>query len=888
MEGPETSLVEVREELMVSPGCETLNPCSKTAHFLKPISGSLETELPRLPSQRLSNLEQSSSEPKDLPLSIGFHGWRCRASNWSIWVDKMRVLHEPTWKKAGIFEAILNSTYQIKRNITLVLGLAEKWCCETKSFILSWGEASVTLEDVMILGGFSVLGSPVFAPLETEESKEVEETLKSARIEIVRSKAKKACPHLWMQRFMDNGSEFEHEAFLAFWLSRYVFTNAHETIREHVFSTAVHLARGTRLALAPAVLASIYRDLCLLKDAITASTKMEKDEVFKLTLWSPFQLVQVWAWERFTELRPQPNPIAKGEPRLVQWHDVSFKVEKVRLALESASGSFEWRPYTVQIDNWKQPKFYRENEVCIWTTARLDKELESFVRCLKVSELVGLDCIEQYLPHRVARQFGMDQDIPGCVPQSQNLTHEIAWLNYCESLTGVKLYIPSRLYKAGVTARYLKWWKDSVLESKGTAKGLKKSAKNPKGKRGESSSGCSGFHQKIESFHGKMEANDTSVSPNCAVKISKKQGDRVNKTKKSKSVSQILEEKQVHDNDSTSPASCRKSSKKSVKNPKGNKNGKEESSSPDVPLGSSKELAQTLKRKKRDNSYYASPDVHLRNSKESVQTLKRKKRDDSDSASPGLSKKCMKKSTKKSEGIKKDTPVSASSKHAFGSSKRPALAMKYKEEGSNDVVSHVLPSASAIGSPCTLERKNGNSSSDPISLERNFNGKEAEDSTEDYNPTISEMLRSCKKRRNIITEDSDDDGNPSGHSQGHSSTIADDEVVKYFEPLAMLAEKVIEDEASLRVGETFKGPHKEQRELEMVQEEVAMGESERTTEHEKEDNPEQPVHEMPSINGVERECSCYAVDIPGLTLEARISRLEKLVEELKAMRSACK
>ncbi|KAE8669969.1 Ribosome-binding factor A family protein isoform 1 [Hibiscus syriacus] len=831
MEGPETSLVEVREEeLMVTPGCQTLDPCSKTARFLKPIFSSLKTPLPKLPSQNLSSLEQSSFNPKDLPLSIGYHGWRCRASNWSIWVDKMRVLHESTWKKAGIFDAILNSTYQIKRNSDLVLGLAEKWCCETKSFVFPWGEASVTLEDVMILGGFSVLGSPVFAELDTDESKELEEGLKNVRIEIVRSKAKKACPRLWMQRFMDNGGELEHEAFLAFWLSRYVFTNAYETIREHVFSIAVHLARGTKLALAPAVLASIYRDLCLLKDAIIASTKMAKEEVFKLTLWSPFQLVQVWAWERFAELRPQPNPIPKGEPRLVRWHDVSCKVENVRLVLESAGGSFKWRPYTMQIDHWKQPKFYRENEVCIRTTARLDKELESFVRCLRASELVGVDCIEQYLPHRVARQFGMDQDIPDFVPQSKNQTHEIAWLNYCESLTGVKLYIPSRLYKAGVTARYLKWWKDSVFESKGTAKGLKKSAKNPKGKKhGKTSSGCSGFHQKIESFHRKTEANDPSVLPNCTVKSSKKQRDSVVKTKKSKSVSQILEEKQVCNNGSSSSASCGKNSKKSTKNPKGNKKGREESSSPNVPLGSSKESARTLKRKNRD---------------------------DSDSASPSLSKKRLK-CAEKSKGMKKDTPVSASSRSAFRSSKNPALVTKDKEEASSDVASHVLPSASAKESPCTIERKNQCSSLDPISLERISKGKEAEDSTEDYNPTIVEMMRSCNKRCKIRTKDSDDDGNPSGRSQGLSSTIADDEVVKYFEPLAMLAEKVIEDESVLRSGQTFEGPYKDQGELKMAREEVVMGGESGRTERQIGDNPKQPIHKMLSVNGVEGKCSCY-------------------------------
>ncbi|KAE8702600.1 hypothetical protein F3Y22_tig00110482pilonHSYRG00428 [Hibiscus syriacus] len=191
----------------------------------------------------------------------------------------------------------------------------------------------------------------------------------------------------------------------------------------------------------------------------------------------------------------------------------------------------------------------------------------------------------------------------------------------------------------------------------------------------------------------------------------------------------ILEQKQVR-NDSTSPASRRKNSKKLVKNPKGNKNGEEESSSPDVPSGSSKKLAQTLKRKKRDNDYSASSDAPL--------------------------------STEKSKGIKKDTPVSASSKPTFGSSKKPALVMKDKEEGSSDVSSHIFPSASAKESPCTLERKNGNNFSDLIGLELTFNRKEAEDSTE--------------------------------------------------------------DEFIVRVGETSEAPYKDQRELEMVQEEAAMGE----------------------------------------------------------------
>ncbi|CAO2813820.1 unnamed protein product [Amaranthus hypochondriacus] len=59
----------------------------------------------------------------------------------------------------------------------------------------------------------------------------------------------------------------------------------------------------------------------------------------------------------------------------------------------------------------------------------VNEELLSFVRCLRVSELVGCDCVMQYLPHRVGMQFGMDQDIPSSVTRS-NAHLELAWASY--------------------------------------------------------------------------------------------------------------------------------------------------------------------------------------------------------------------------------------------------------------------------------------------------------------------------------------------------------------------------------------------------------------------------------------------------------------------------
>lgn len=121
----------------------------------------------------------------------------------------------------------------------------------THSFSLG-GEATIALEDMMILGGFSVLGCPVSIPLQTKDLDKLEESLKG----LARSKTSKVRQGTWLHHFMENEKEFEHEAFLSLWLSRFVFPrNSFDTIGKHVLSIAVHLSKGTRLALAPAVLA---------------------------------------------------------------------------------------------------------------------------------------------------------------------------------------------------------------------------------------------------------------------------------------------------------------------------------------------------------------------------------------------------------------------------------------------------------------------------------------------------------------------------------------------------------------------------------------------------------------------------------------------------------
>ncbi|CAA3027301.1 Hypothetical predicted protein [Olea europaea subsp. europaea] len=192
--------------------------------------------------------------------------------------------------------------------------------------------------------------------------------------------------------FMDKGTESEHIAFLSLWLSRFVFPgNVPDHIGNHVFWIAIYLARGTRLALAPAVLASIYRDMGLLKASMADSTQIKDGSFLSFALWSPLCYIQVWAWERLPILRPKPN----------------------------------------------------------------------FMKCLRPSKLVWIDCQEPNNAHRVAMQFGLD--LPGWISWD-NISRDIAWYNFTRPLSYDNwLYLPSRLSESDVTARYLEWWRKIVL-----------------------------------------------------------------------------------------------------------------------------------------------------------------------------------------------------------------------------------------------------------------------------------------------------------------------------------------------------------------------------------------------------------------------------------------
>ncbi|RDX71493.1 hypothetical protein CR513_49155, partial [Mucuna pruriens] len=435
------------------------NPLYRTAYFIKPCM----EDSTRLPHSTFSfgRTAITSNDAKLPSLEVRYNGWHYPQEEWKTWVQQIQHKYEYLWIRAGIDQAIKASTYQICRNDELILELAQRWCSKTNTFMFLWGEATITLEDVKVCWGYSVVGAPISSPLVSDEEREIEQELIKVFRMFFKTKAKRADHYPWMKHFMRTESHVEHEAFLSLWLSRFVFPGrSHKAILKSVFPIAIHLAKGTKLALAPAVLASIYRDLSLLNNKIRTVTTTTELEVI---LWAPIQLVQVWALERFPALEPRFHVIEQGQFMMAKWHTAKMtKRDNLKLILDSskARNGFIWRPYK------NSPPLQLCNKEGMWVcdNPNFNDELESFTRCLRVSELVGMECVEHYCPNRVAMQFGMDQDIPAMLTRY----NENPWMSYSQLVSDKNLLTAlSSCHRPNVTSRYYRWWKQSNPSKEG-------------------------------------------------------------------------------------------------------------------------------------------------------------------------------------------------------------------------------------------------------------------------------------------------------------------------------------------------------------------------------------------------------------------------------------
>jgi len=440
-------LVSVNPSITILSGHNESKVSSRAGYFLVPCN----VDSPDPPSA--AAVIPIPATQADLQVNFD-KSWSGSPKLWRRWVEKLRPRHEAAWQEIGILDGVVTSTWRFNRDENVLLEIAKFWSPRTNTFIFPWGEATVTLEDLAVLGGLPVLGSCVREKPTPVVQEDVNE-LKIVRCNLNASKYKKPTFSGWVKYFLEDmptdrkGERIEHAAFLSMWLSMFVLKEApFDVVQPNVFDIAVQMVHGKGVALAPAALASLYRDLSSLKRHIICNNQE------KFVVGTPLNVLQLWIWERFPALRPKRAvSFLEGRnlpTRAARWGNVQTRLDSsdVRGELESPT-RFEWMPYG-STNVGLHGSWVSGDDIV------RSKELQSFARYIRASYLIGMYCTEKYHPHRVARQLGFDQDMPATFPRIRSSWKE-SWRRYDLNPQRITFFVPDS--QPGITKDYMKWWK---------------------------------------------------------------------------------------------------------------------------------------------------------------------------------------------------------------------------------------------------------------------------------------------------------------------------------------------------------------------------------------------------------------------------------------------
>ncbi|KAF3781840.1 Serine/threonine-phosphatase 7 long form-like protein [Nymphaea thermarum] len=380
----------------------------------------------------------------------------------STWFHRLEPQFGEGWRKVGIYGALKASLGEIKRQKDVLLALIELWSWETNTFVFPWGEMTVTLEDL------AIMGLPLFGKLACDRTWDASDRRAVAENELeIRRKTKfpssaKVTYAAWIREWMGGEAEpptmRENQAFLALWLCRSVLpSSSGEVVRYGVFPMAVDLSLGHPIALAPALLSILYEGFGRI-----ATSK----EPGRANCYLPLHFLQVWVWEHFPHFAPNDGfKFEKDDIPMCRWLGKTIQNVSMVQARERfrSDEPVEWRPYTKakgQLPKW----LVVEEDRWVRSQAELSAEYKGFLRCICTGKIVGAGIVQSYHPHRVARQFGLDQGVPQWHASASHgklgdKVVEEAFLEYCSLCEETPDFlIPSTSRVGSMTKVCAEWW----------------------------------------------------------------------------------------------------------------------------------------------------------------------------------------------------------------------------------------------------------------------------------------------------------------------------------------------------------------------------------------------------------------------------------------------
>ncbi|KAH1253371.1 Serine/threonine-protein phosphatase 7 long form [Glycine max] len=307
-----------------------------------------------------------------------------------------QILEEivPLLRQCG-FYWIMKMGY-LKINAALISAFIERWRPETHTFHLRCGEATITLQDVSILLGLRTDGAPLIGSTNLDWADLCEELLgvRPQEGEIEGSVVKLSwLAHYFSHINIDEGNVEQLQRFIRAWILRFIGG----VIFVNKSSSRVSLST---YAWGPAMLAYLYREMCSTTDYKVKS------------IGSMCILIQMWTWERCTTLAPKRTPpVIENKPLGHRWlrrgnqhiGNDDLRVFRRKLDLMKRH-EFVWEPYTPTVMAALPP-------ICVVGS----------VVWFAVVPLICFHVVEWHQPDRVLRQYGLQQPIPRCPSQPQNL-----------------------------------------------------------------------------------------------------------------------------------------------------------------------------------------------------------------------------------------------------------------------------------------------------------------------------------------------------------------------------------------------------------------------------------------------------------------------------------
>ena len=175
---------------------------------------------------------------------------------WKEWVDDelsdkgfMAVL-----QRAGVLKAIVSSCCLSNyRDLFNLYHLVRRWCTATHTFFLSYGEITVTLEDVANQLFLPILGdvNPGALELSLEE--------KAAKAKLRKGMSGNAKLSHWVGAFYKAFDAARYATFVTFWLCKFIIGfHPHYVVKPLYFRLAIKISVGVSLSLMPMFLGHLY------------------------------------------------------------------------------------------------------------------------------------------------------------------------------------------------------------------------------------------------------------------------------------------------------------------------------------------------------------------------------------------------------------------------------------------------------------------------------------------------------------------------------------------------------------------------------------------------------------------------------------------------------